>query len=101
MNSCLQDTKPKIIYDPVFLYFDNILDKDLFTNLRKWLDKLDYKNGYSMEGKLIPRQQIWFQVKGAKKTSTGDVGACWFFKEQCAQIGFDCFLDSLCTSRSG
>ena len=61
MSSCLQDTKPKILYEPVFLYFDNILDKELFTNLQIWLSSLDYKNGYSMEGKLIPRQQIWYQ----------------------------------------
>tara|TARA_B100000674_G_C37536601_1_gene776383 strand:+ start:18 stop:653 length:636 start_codon:yes stop_codon:yes gene_type:complete len=61
MSSCLQDTKPKILYEPVFLYFDNILDKELFTNLQIWLGSLDYKNGYSIAGKQIPRQQIWYQ----------------------------------------
>tara|TARA_B100001093_G_scaffold44681_1_gene37804 strand:+ start:65 stop:631 length:567 start_codon:yes stop_codon:yes gene_type:complete len=38
-----------------------VLEKDLFTNLRKWLDEIKYKNGYSIAGKQIPRQQIWYQ----------------------------------------
>lgn len=61
MNSCLQDKETKILYEPVFLYLENVLEKDLLTNLREWLDEIKYKNGYSIAGKQIPRQQIWFQ----------------------------------------
>ena len=61
MNSCLQDKETKILYEPVFLYLENVLEKDILSNLREWLDKIKYKNGYSIAGKQIPRQQIWFQ----------------------------------------
>lgn len=63
MSSCPQDFKTKTQYDPVFLYFENIFDREIISNLKNWLDDLNFKDGFSMEGKKIPRQQIWYQEK--------------------------------------
>ncbi len=61
MNS-IKEIKPDTQYDdPVFIYEQNIFPPEFMIELRKWLDNQNFKDGFSLEGKQIPRQQIWFQ----------------------------------------
>ena len=46
--------------DVLFLYCENILPNNLFFILQKWLQNKKFKDGYSIEGKEIPRKQIWY-----------------------------------------
>ena len=67
MNS-IKEIKPDTQYDdPVFIYEQNIFPPEFMIELRKWLDNQNFKDGFSLEGKQIPRQQIWFQ-KDMKST---------------------------------
>ena len=46
--------------DTIFLYIDNILPEELLLKTKYWLERKTYKDGYCIEGKEIPRKQIWF-----------------------------------------
>ena len=58
MNSCLQDTKTKILYEPVFLYLENVLEKDLY----KWIM---VKNGVCTENEAIKIFNLFFEEDGS------------------------------------
>ena len=61
MNSIEEATLDTQFDDPVFIYEQNILPPELMMELRKWLDNQEFKDGYCLDGKQIPRQQLWFQ----------------------------------------
>ena len=46
--------------DTIFLYIDNILPEELLVKTKYWLERKTYKDGYCIDGKEIPRKQIWF-----------------------------------------
>lgn len=48
----------------IFLYIDKILPEELLLKTRYWLDRKSYKDGYCLDGKEIPRKQIWFHKEG-------------------------------------
>jgi alkylated DNA repair dioxygenase AlkB len=53
--------KHNSIEEPLFYYCENVLDYDLLEELQIWLDNKEFKNGYNIGGKQIPRQQLWYQ----------------------------------------
>ena len=44
----------------IFLYIDKILPPELLRKTKYWLERRDYKDGYCIDGKEIPRKQIWY-----------------------------------------
>ena len=54
----IQDT------NTIFLYIENILPSELLIKTKYWLERKNYKDGYSLEGKEIPRKQLWFHKEG-------------------------------------
>lgn len=47
-------------HNTIFLYLDKILPEKLYIKTRFWLERKNYKDGYCIDGKEIPRKQIWF-----------------------------------------
>ena len=47
-------------HNTIFLYIDKILPEKLYIKTRFWLERKNYKDGYCIDGKEIPRKQIWF-----------------------------------------
>ena len=58
----------ELIYTPefnnnksLFYYKNNIMNNEQLSLINEWILKQDFKNGYWLNGKEIPRKQIWFQ----------------------------------------
>lgn len=58
----------QIIYTPIiesnksiFLYKSNFFERDFVKQIKEFVLSKDYKDGYCVSGREIPRKQIWFQ----------------------------------------
>ena len=47
----------------LFSYYKNIFNDDELLEINQWITKQNFKNGYWLNGRIIPRKQIWFQEK--------------------------------------
>ena len=58
----------QIIYTPIiesnksiFLYKSNFFERDFVKQIKEFVLSKDYKDGYCVSGREIPRKQLWFQ----------------------------------------
>lgn len=45
----------------VFIYIPDILDDTTYNELSEWLNSRNYKSGFGVKSKPIPRKQLWYQ----------------------------------------
>ena len=58
----------ELIYTPeynnnksLFYYKSNVMSEEQLSVIIQWINKQNFKNGYWLNGKEIPRKHIWFQ----------------------------------------